>query len=200
MEASKVVEEAHVKSNTKQDFNKLYSSVAASIETALLDMNGLDVKHKDGQQELSGIIEKLGKIQSSFNDELQLLEQHAEWEKFTIAFFGETNAGKSTIIESLRILFNESSRQELLKRNANDLVKFELELLENVNVVREALYEVYTEYTEQLGDIKKSTAAIAQIVQEESSTRIKTRQWIYAVSGVLFGSSITASLLTFLYG
>lgn len=200
MEASKVVEEAHVKSNTKQDFNKLYSSVAASIETALLDMNGLDVKHKDGQQELSGIIEKLGKIQSSFNDELQLLEQHAEWEKFTIAFFGETNAGKSTIIESLRILFNESSRQELLKRNANDLVKFELELLENVNVVREALYEVYTEYTEQLGDIKKSTAAIAQIVQEESSTRIKTRQWIYAVSGVLLGSSITASLLTFLYG
>ncbi len=200
MEASKVVEEAHVKSNTKQDFNKLYSSVAASIETALLDMNGLDVKHKDGQQELSGIIEKLGKIQSSFNDELQLLEQHAEWEKFTIAFFGETNAGKSTIIESLRILFNESSRQELLKRNANDLVKFELELLENVNVVREALYEVYTEYTEQLGDIKKSTAVIAQIVQEESSTRIKTRQWIYAVSGVLFGSSITASLLTFLYG
>lgn len=200
MEASKVVEEAHVKSNTKQDFNKLYSSVAASIETALLDMNGLDVKHKDGQQELSGIIEKLGKIQSSFNDELQLLEQHAEWEKFTIAFFGETNAGKSTIIESLRILFNESSRQELLKRNANDLVKFELEFLENVNVVREALYEVYTEYTEQLGDIKKSTAAIAQIVQEESSTRIKTRQWIYAVSGVLLGSSITASLLTFLYG
>lgn len=200
MEASKVVEEAHVKSNTKQDFNKLYSSVAASIETALLDMNGLDVKHKDGQQELSGIIEKLSKIQSSFNDELQLLEQHAEWEKFTIAFFGETNAGKSTIIESLRILFNESSRQELLKKNANDLVKFELELLENVNVVREALYEVYMEYTEQLVDIKKSTAAIAQIVQEESSTRIKTRQWIYAVSGVLFGSSITASLLTFLYG
>lgn len=200
MEASKVVEEAHVKSNTKQDFNKLYSSVAASIETALLDMNGLDVKHKDGQQELSGIIEKLGKIQSSFNDELQLLEQHAEWEKFTIAFFGETNAGKSTIIESLRILFNESSRQELLKRNANDLVKYELELLENVNVVREALYEVYTEYTEQLGEIKKSTVALAQIVQEESSARIKTRQWIYTVSGVLLGSGITAGLLTFLYG
>lgn len=200
MEAIKVVEEAQVESNTKQDFNKLYSSVAASIGTALSDMNGLDVKHKDGQQELRGIIEKLHKIQSSFNDELQLLEQHAEWEKFTIAFFGETNAGKSTIIESLRILFNESSRQELLKRNANDLVKYELELLENVNVVREALYEVYTEYTEQLGEIKKSTVALAQIVQEESSARIKTRQWIYTVSGVLLGSGITAGLLTFLYG
>lgn len=195
-----MVEEVYVKSNTKQDFNKLYSSVAASIEAALLDMNGLDVKHKDGQQEISGIIEKLGKIQRSFDEELQLLEQHAEWEKFTIAFFGETNAGKSTIIESLRILFNESSRQELLKRNANDLVKFEQVLVENVNIVREALYEVYKEYTEQVGDIKKSTAAIAQIVQEESSTRIKNRQWIYTILGVLFGSSITASLLKFLYG
>lgn len=32
------------------------------------------------------------------------------WDKLVIGFFGETNAGKSTIIESLRILLNETSR------------------------------------------------------------------------------------------
>ena len=35
----------------------------------------------------------------------------AEFDTFTIAFYGETNAGKSTIIESLRIYFGESSKQ-----------------------------------------------------------------------------------------
>jgi DNA repair ATPase RecN len=189
-----------MKSSTKQDFNQLYSSVAASIENALLNINSLDVKHKDGQQELSGIVEKLSKIQSSFSEELQLLEQHAEWEKFTIAFFGETNAGKSTIIESLRILFNESSRQELLSKNANDLVKYEQELLENVNVVRETLYEVYTEYTEKFDEINKSTITLAQIVHEESTARIQMKQWIYAVAGAVLGSGITVGLLSFLHG
>ena len=29
------------------------------------------------------------------------------WDKLMIAFFGETNAGKSTIIETFRILFKQ---------------------------------------------------------------------------------------------
>lgn len=200
MESSEVVEGVFMKSSTKQDFNQLYSSVAESIKSALLDINSLDIKHKDGQQELSSIRETLSEIQSSFNEELQLLEQHAEWEKFTIAFFGETNAGKSTIIESLRILFEESSRQELLSKNAHDLVKYEKELLDNVNVVREALYETYSEYTKQFNEMKERITIVAQIVGEESTTRMKTRQWIYAVAGVFLGSSATAILLTFLHG
>ena len=33
--------------------------------------------------------------------------EEAVWDKLTIAFFGETNAGKSTIIETLRILYDK---------------------------------------------------------------------------------------------
>lgn len=36
----------------------------------------------------------------------------AEWEVFTIAMYGETNAGKSTVIETLRILLGESTKLE----------------------------------------------------------------------------------------
>ncbi|WP_282363945.1 DUF726 domain-containing protein [Pseudomonas sp. PS01297] len=39
------------------------------------------------------------------------LEQNAEWNTFTIAFYGETGAGKSTLIETLRILLQEPSKQ-----------------------------------------------------------------------------------------
>ena len=35
-----------------------------------------------------------------------------EWDKLVIAFFGETNAGKSTIIETFRILFDETERHK----------------------------------------------------------------------------------------
>ncbi|MEX6007779.1 hypothetical protein AB6G92_17575 [Providencia vermicola] len=41
------------------------------------------------------------------------LKRNAEWEYFTIAFFGETNAGKSTLIEVLRLLFAENTKKEI---------------------------------------------------------------------------------------
>ena len=39
------------------------------------------------------------------------MEQNSEWSNFTIAFYGETNAGKSTIIESLRLLLGEEGKK-----------------------------------------------------------------------------------------
>lgn len=38
------------------------------------------------------------------------LDKSAEWDALTIAFYGETNAGKSTIIETLRILMGEKTK------------------------------------------------------------------------------------------
>lgn len=42
--------------------------------------------------------------------DLDALESNAEWQTFTIALYGETNAGKSTIIETLRIVLGEQSK------------------------------------------------------------------------------------------
>ncbi len=42
--------------------------------------------------------------------ELESLKNNEEWENFTIAFYGETNAGKSTLIECLRLFFKERSK------------------------------------------------------------------------------------------
>lgn len=39
-------------------------------------------------------------------------KNNAEFDTFVIAFYGETNAGKSTIIEALRIYFDEASKQK----------------------------------------------------------------------------------------
>lgn len=54
--------------------------------------------------------ELLTQYQTELRAKLAELERNAEWSTFTIAFYGETGAGKSTIIETLRILLQERSK------------------------------------------------------------------------------------------
>ncbi len=48
--------------------------------------------------------------------ELESLKNNEEWENFTIAFYGETGAGKSTLIEFLRLFFKERSKMDQQER------------------------------------------------------------------------------------
>lgn len=157
--------------NAPQDFNRLYSDVSDSIASAMADILELNVEHKDGKREVGNMTEKLRAIQIRFDGELDQLKTHAEWDMFTMAFFGETNAGKSTIIESLRILFKEESRQALLEQNSHDLVKYEKALAEHIDQLREGLNAVYEEYVAQITDIRQGIRRLSEILHEEAMAR-----------------------------
>ena len=161
-------------SKLKQDFNRLYSDVAGSLATATAEIDKLEVDHKNGKQEIGNILERLRGMQLRFEDELGLLEEHAEWEKFTIAFFGETNAGKSTLIESLRILFKEESRQQLLEQNAGDLSRYEAEMTAHVDRVRRALVQAHAAYAADIATVRRDIEARASALLEESAARSAT--------------------------
>jgi hypothetical protein len=160
-------------SHPQTEFNRLYSDVSANVAAAMAEVDALEVEHKQGKQEIGNIMQRLRGIQAHFDGELKLLEEHAEWDNFTMAFFGETNAGKSTIIESLRILFNEQARQGLLEKNAHNVLAFENALIGHVNEVRQALRAVYAAYTADVAQLRQDTAAVGQIVRDESSARIQ---------------------------
>lgn len=154
-----------------EELNHLYTDISDSIANAMADILALYVEHKDGKREIGNITDKLRDIRGRFDSELQQLKTHAEWDTFTLAFFGETNAGKSTIIESLRILFKEESREALLQQHADDLEQFSKALTARLEQVREGLHALYSEYTGEVASIRQSTARLTQIVQSEAQER-----------------------------
>lgn len=157
--------------NTSQDFNQLYRDVSENMASAMSDLVDLKVDNKEGQERLSSITAKLREIQSGFDEELEFLETNAEWEKFTMAFFGETNAGKSTIIESLRILFNEQSRRELIDANNGDLEPLAEQVHAHAERVQKLLTQVYRKHAKEVADIRHGCGQLAQILSDEVAER-----------------------------
>ena len=183
----------------KEQFNSLYLDVSKSVASATAEIAELKIDHAEGKKEVGVMLEKLREIQHRFDGELDLLQRHAEWDKFTLAFFGETGAGKSTIIESLRILFKEESRQQLLDQNANDLAKYEQALAGHVQHVREALDTAYKAHAEEIMTIQASTALLTKILRDESLARSRRKLLVTALASFIAGA-IMVTLLTFLAG
>ncbi|HBI3680289.1 TPA: hypothetical protein NVL72_002267 [Citrobacter freundii] len=162
--------------NTSEDFNRLYADVGRNIEQTLADIAGLHVENEDAKKQLNAMTAQLQILQNTFNQKLSYLQEHAEWDKFTLAFFGETNAGKSTIIESLRIVFDETSRRQLLQNNQNDLQKAEQELREHLTQLRDDLGRIYSDVVDKISAISFSAIRLQQIITNESALRLKMEE------------------------
>ena len=107
-----VVRNERMHFDSKERTSTYYNEICARLNTAILQIQNIS----DSSQEFK-------RIQQSFVDALTAQLEHAsqeanatlnstEWDKLVIAFFGETNAGKSTIIETFRILFDETERRK----------------------------------------------------------------------------------------
>ena len=96
-----------------------------------LKLHSDDEKFETSKFEVLNLIEVFRK--DKLNQAIEELKKSQEWDKFTVAFYGETNAGKSTIIEALRIYFQEETKvlqQSQFKNIAKTYQdnKFKLEL------------------------------------------------------------------------
>ncbi len=97
----------------------IYLGVEKSIkelQSIFKNTDDKDEKLKKFNQEALKVFQQLERKSLK---ELESLKNNEEWENFTIAFYGETGAGKSTLIECLRMFFKEQSKvvqQERFKR------------------------------------------------------------------------------------
>ncbi len=97
----------------------IYLDVEKSIkdlQKIFENTDGADERLREFNQE---VLKRFKNLESESLKELESLKNNEEWEKFTIAFYGETGAGKSTLIECLRLFFKEPGKmdqQEHFKR------------------------------------------------------------------------------------
>lgn len=95
--------------------NFIYEKIASQIEVVIDNLSRQNAKDKI-DKDIYFAINNLYKLNGIIQKELNELKKISEWKKFTIAFYGETNAGKSTLIEALRIFLKEKSKVESQKK------------------------------------------------------------------------------------
>lgn len=97
----------------------IYSGVEKSIKELQSIFKNTDDKDEKLKQFNKEALKVFQQLEFKSLKELESLKNNEEWENFTIAFYGETGAGKSTLIECLRLFFKERSKvdqQERFKR------------------------------------------------------------------------------------
>ncbi|MCH2455701.1 MAG: hypothetical protein MK192_08425 [Idiomarina sp.] len=92
----------------------IYDTISQEL-TKVIDSTSAD----SSEPELKDVSQKtrsqLQELQHSLENQLSELQSNADWDTFTIAFYGETGAGKSTLIETLRILLEEPTKKATQK-------------------------------------------------------------------------------------
>ncbi len=88
----------------------IYLDVKANIENLQNIFKNTDNENERLKKSNQEALKVFQKLELKSLKELESLKNNEEWENFTIAFYGETGAGKSTLIECLRMFFKEQSK------------------------------------------------------------------------------------------
>lgn len=133
----------------------IYRRINEELEHIIQSLQGQS--HEQALNEAqAGALEQLNQQQEELSKKLTELEKSAEWDTFTIAFYGETGAGKSSIIETLRILLCEPSKME-------SQATFR-ELRDEYGLSEESLQQLNHE-------VEQANQQLAELIQQISTTQ-----------------------------
>jgi hypothetical protein len=93
----------------------LHNMALGAINDLLGNLEG-EATNPDVAKAVRDVERLVAPIRNELADRIRALKRHARWDTFVIAFYGETNAGKSTIIDTMRSLLGESTKTDA--RNA----------------------------------------------------------------------------------
>ncbi|WP_165508249.1 GTPase [Helicobacter pylori] len=95
-------------------------NIYLGIEKNIKDLQSIFKNADDKDEKLKRFnqeaLEVFQQLELKSLKELESLKNNEEWENFTIAFYGETGVGKSTLIECLRMFFKERSKMDQQER------------------------------------------------------------------------------------
>ena len=114
----------------KKIYNKISSNIKEELNTRVAnivkELKKANYKNKDIHKRVEKSKEQILEVNKELSGKISDLKNVHEWNKYTIAFFGETNAGKSTVIEALRISLKENLKAKEYKEFEKIVAKKEI--------------------------------------------------------------------------
>lgn len=100
------------KLSTKDNIENAYSQLIEIINDAYSDIAELKGVNRKFDEIKDNVVSVFKSLAEDAKGQLTKAKNETVWDNLVIAFFGETNAGKSTIIETFRILFDPNRKKE----------------------------------------------------------------------------------------
>lgn len=135
------------KIKSPQDIYPLVLKEVEELMTVLKD----DCHDKAVNQYRKEALQKLDGVRQKLKSNIQSLKNNLEWNVFTIAFYGETNAGKSTLIETLRIILKEEKKTFEQERF--------LKVKQSIDCIDEEISQIQIQLDEVIEELNKETVA-----------------------------------------
>lgn len=120
-----------------KDPQKVYDSVNQQL-SKFDQFNNAEVENELFKETKETVLNSINHEKEDLILKINELKDRSEWDVFSIAFYGETNAGKSTLIETLRILLNEPDKQK-------DRIRFS-EFSKDIDTTNESIKEKDAEH------------------------------------------------------
>lgn len=98
--------------SSQDEIKKAYKTLQEILLSTQLEVSDLDGVNSQFNTVKEKIAFAFDSKKKEAKKELDVALKDTVWDNLVIAFFGETNAGKSTIIETFRILFDDKRKKE----------------------------------------------------------------------------------------
>jgi hypothetical protein len=157
----------------------IYFRVSSQIEAIVISLEALSPEKEfaDAREQALGTFSR---ISDDIRGHIAALERNAEWDVMTIAFYGETNAGKSTLIETLRILLDEPAKMAsraafIALRNQYRVTAEQIDAMRSLLAQSEqqlaslqtALDAADTQFGEQVDGLRAQLTELAQFIDKK---------------------------------
>lgn len=160
--------------------------VSAEVDAILREF-----KHGSSDENVSEAIgnarDVFDQLARDLGSDIASLQKNTKWEVFEIAFYGETNAGKSTIIEMLRIMLDEEGRRSNRQRFKQLQSEFNLTeegiaaLRDRVELCKTRSAELQAKYDEVIAAARQRSqqlrAQIEMLVQQVAQIKAAAPFW-----------------------
>lgn len=141
---------------------KIYNFILTKVKELRENILRVQLSDDEAKEKQKEIKNRLDIIVNELEKKIKELENNSEWDRFTVAFYGETNAGKSTLIETLRIMLNE-------KEKFKDREKYK-EIEEHIDSLR-SQKGVYDDKIKEV--VKKYEQALDSIMENLKNSEIE---------------------------